>query len=244
MAVCQPAGRDDVWICGRRVAGGFARSGRSTFIRKIKRLWKIAEEASKRGERFQAEYRIVRKDGRVIWVSDTAAVVPGSDAHPLMEGIIVDITDKKQLEGQLQQSRRMEAVGRLAGGIAHDFNNLLTIIKGYTELALIRAKGMPELRSDIERIEDASERAAGLVRQLLAFSRRQVMQPKVLDLNGIVVGLDKLLRRLMDEDIEMVTVANDNGGRDQGRSGTDRASHHESGGECARCDAERRAADR
>jgi len=98
-------------------------------------------------------------------------------------------------------------VGRLAGGIAHDFNNLLTVIKGYTELALIRAKGMPELRSDIERIEDASERAAGLVRQLLAFSRRQVMQPKVLDLNSIVVGLDKLLRRLMDEDIQMVTVA-------------------------------------
>jgi two-component system, cell cycle sensor histidine kinase and response regulator CckA len=174
-----------------------------------RKIVEIAEEASKRGERFQAEYRIVRKDGRIIWVSDTAAVVPGSDSHPLMEGIIVDITDRKQLEGQLQQSRRMEAVGRLAGGIAHDFNNLLTIIKGYTELALIRAKGMPELRSDVERIEDASERAAGLVRQLLAFSRRQVMQPKVLDLNGIVVGLDKLLRRLMDEDIEMLTVAND-----------------------------------
>ncbi|MBV9885910.1 MAG: PAS domain S-box protein [Acidobacteria bacterium] len=169
----------------------------------------IAEEASKRGERFQAEYRIVRKDGRIIWVSDTAAVVPGSDSHPLMEGIIIDITDKKQLEGQLQQARRMEAVGRLAGGIAHDFNNLLTVIKGYTELALIRTKGMPEIRSDVERIEDASERAAGLVRQLLAFSRRQVMQPKILDLNGIVVGLDKLLRRLMDEDIEMVTIAND-----------------------------------
>jgi len=173
------------------------------------KIVEVAEEASKRGDKFQAEYRIVRKDGRTIWVSDTAAVVPGSDSHPLMEGIIIDITDKKQLEGQLQQSRRMEAVGRLAGGIAHDFNNLLTVIKGYTELALIRAKGLPELRSDVERIEDAAERAAGLVRQLLAFSRRQVMQPKVLDLNGIVVGLDKLLRRLMDEDIEMMTVAND-----------------------------------
>ncbi len=166
-----------------------------------------AEEASKRGERFQAEYRVIRKDGRIIWVSDTAVVVPGSGLHPLMEGIIVDITDRKQLEGQLQQARRMEAVGRLAGGIAHDFNNLLTIIKGYTELALMRTKGMPELKSDVERIEDASERAAGLVRQLLAFSRRQVLQPKVLDLNSIVMGLDQLLRRLMDEDIEMVTVA-------------------------------------
>jgi PAS domain S-box-containing protein len=169
-------------------------------------LVEAAEEAAKRGERFQAEYRVIRKDGRVIWVSDTAVVVPGSNSHPLMEGIIVDITDRKQLEGQLQQARRMEAVGRLAGGIAHDFNNLLTIIKGYTELGLTRAKNHPELRADIERIEDASERAAGLVRQLLAFSRRQVLQPKVLDLNSIVVGLDKLLRRLMDEDIAMKTI--------------------------------------
>jgi PAS domain S-box-containing protein len=166
-----------------------------------------AEAASKRGERFQAEYRVIRQDGRVIWVSDTAVVVPGSDSHPLMEGIIVDITERKQFEAQLQQARRMEAVGRLAGGIAHDFNNLLTIIKGYTELALMRAKGLPELKADVERIEDASERASGLVRQLLAFSRRQVLQPKVLDLNGIVLGLDKLLRRLMDEDIEMLTIA-------------------------------------
>ena len=166
-----------------------------------------AEEASQRGERFQAEYRVIRQDGRVIWVSDTAVVVPGSDSHPLMEGIIVDITERKQFEGQLQQARRMEAVGRLAGGIAHDFNNLLTIIKGYTELALMRAKVLPELKSDIERIEDASERASGLVRQLLAFSRRQVLQPKVLDLNGIVLGLDKLLRRLMDGNIEMPTLA-------------------------------------
>jgi two-component system cell cycle sensor histidine kinase/response regulator CckA len=172
-----------------------------------------AEEASKRGERFQAEYRVIRKDGRVIWVSDTAVVVPGSDSHPLMEGIILDITDRKALEGQLQQARRMEAVGRLAGGIAHDFNNLLTIIKGYTELGLTRAKNYPDVRADLERIEDASERAAGLVRQLLAFSRRQVLQPKVLDLNAIVEGLDKLLRRLMDEDISMKTVV----GRDLGR---------------------------
>jgi len=168
-----------------------------------------AEAASKRGEKFQAEYRVICQDGRVIWVSDTAVVVPGSDSHPLMEGIIVDITERKQFEAQLQQARRMEAVGRLAGGIAHDFNNLLTIIKGYTELALMRAKGLPELKADVERIEDASERAAGLVRQLLAFSRRQVLQPKVLDLNGIVVGLDKLLRRLMDEDIEMLTIADE-----------------------------------
>jgi PAS domain S-box-containing protein len=169
-----------------------------------------AEEASKRGERFQAEYRVIRKDGRAIWVSDTAVVVAGSGAHPLMEGIIVDITERKQLETQLQQARRMEAIGRLAGGIAHDFNNLLTIIKGYTELALKRPRISPELQADVERIEDASERASTLVRQLLAFSRRQVLQPKLLDLNGIVMGLDKLLRRLMDEGIEMTTIPGKN----------------------------------
>ena len=164
-----------------------------------------AEAASMRGERFQAEYRIVRKDGAVIWVNDTAVVVSGSDSHPVMEGIIVDITERKLLENQLQQSRRMEAVGRLAGGIAHDFNNLLTIIKGYAELALQRTGIQPELRADVMQIENASERASMLIRQLLAFSRRQVLQPKVIDLNAIVMGLDKLLARLMGEHIEMVT---------------------------------------
>src|SRR3984893_7847646 len=174
------------------------------------KIVEAAEEASERGERFQAEYRVVRKDGRVIWVSDTAVVVEGSNEHPLMEGIIVDITERKQLETQLQQARRMEAIGRLAGGIAHDFNNLLTIIKGYTELALKRPRISPELQGDVERIEDASERASTLVRQLPAFSRRQVLQPKLVDLNGIVLGLDKLLRRLMDEGIQMSTVPGKN----------------------------------
>jgi two-component system cell cycle sensor histidine kinase/response regulator CckA len=165
-----------------------------------------AEDACIKGLAFQAEYRITRKDGRVIWVSDSAVVAEGAEGHPVMEGIIVDITERKQLEGQLQQSRRMEAVGRLAGGIAHDFNNLLTIIKGYTELAVQRNEVPAPVRADIEHIEDATERAAGLVRQLLAFSRKQVLQPKNLDLNGVVLGLEKLLRRLIGEDIEMKTV--------------------------------------
>src|ERR1700686_276591 len=112
-----------------------------------------AEDASQRGERFQAEYRVIRKDGRVIWVSDTAVVVEGSGKHPLMEGIIVDITERKQLESQLQQARRMEAIGRLGGGIAHDFNNLLTIIKGYAELALKR----PRIHRSCTRTSSASK---------------------------------------------------------------------------------------
>ena len=164
-----------------------------------------AEDNFMRAKRFQAEYRLKRKDGRTIWVSDNAVLVPGSESHPLMEGIIVDITERRVLEDQLQQARRMEAVGRLAGGVAHDFNNLLTIIKGYVELALNRVAGSPELRGNIQQIAEAAERAVTLVRQLLAFSRKQVLKPKVLDLNAIVLNMDKMVRRLISETIEMRT---------------------------------------
>ncbi|HTC40649.1 MAG TPA: PAS domain S-box protein [Candidatus Acidoferrales bacterium] len=174
---------------------------------------KAAEESSEKGEPFQAEYRVRRKDGREVWLNDTGVVVKGGNARPVMEGIIVDITERKLLETQLQQSRKMEAVGRLAGGIAHDFNNLLTIITGYTDLALSRPTVPLDLRNDIERIENASARAAALVRQLLAFSRKQVLQPKTLDLNAIVVNMDKLLRRLIDDHIEMITRVQDNLGK-------------------------------
>jgi PAS domain S-box-containing protein len=172
-----------------------------------------AEEQSGRGLPFQAEFRVRRKDGREVWLNDTAVIAQGSNSHPVMEGIMVDITERKALETQLQQSRKMEAVGRLAGGIAHDFNNLLTIITGYTELALNRPQLPHEVRADIERIENASGRAAALVRQLLAFSRKQVLQPKILDLNKIVLNLDSLLRRLMDERIQMVTQVKDDIGK-------------------------------
>jgi PAS domain S-box-containing protein len=170
---------------------------------------RAAEEAAARGEPYQLEYRVIRKDGNIVWVSDTAVVVQGSDRHPVMEGLILDITERKLLETQLQQSHRMEAVGRLAGGIAHDFNNLLTIIKGYAELASNRAGITQPLNADIQQIGNAAERASTLVRQLLAFSRKQVMQPRAIDLNTVVLGLDSLLRRLMSEDIEMLTHCED-----------------------------------
>jgi PAS domain S-box-containing protein len=172
-----------------------------------------AEEASAKGEPFQAEYRLKRKDGREVWLNDTGVVVQGNNAHPVMEGIIVDITERKVLETQLQQSRKMEAVGRLAGGIAHDFNNLLTIITGYTDLALSRPTVPLDMRNDIERIESAAGRAAALVRQLLAFSRKQVLQPKTLDLNAIVVNIEKLLRRLIGDHIEMIASVRDDLGK-------------------------------
>jgi PAS domain S-box-containing protein len=172
-----------------------------------------AEQASEKGLPFQAEFRVKRKDGREVWLNDTGVVVQGGNSHPVMEGIMVDITERKLLETQLQQSRKMEAVGRLAGGIAHDFNNLLTIITGYTDLALSRPAVPLQLRSDIDRIENAAARAAALVRQLLAFSRKQVLQPKTLDLNAIVVNMDKLLRRLIDDHIEMITKVQEHLGK-------------------------------
>ncbi len=110
----------------------------------------------------------------------------------------------KSLEEQLRQSQRIEAVGQLAGGIAHDFNNLLTVIKGYSELLLIKLKEGDPIKGNIEEIHRASLRAADLTRQLLAFSRRQILEFKVLDLNSILPDLDKMLHRLIGEDIELV----------------------------------------
>lgn len=118
-----------------------------------------------------------------------------------------DLSERKHLEAQLLQAQKLQAVGQLAGGIAHDFNNLLTIILSYSELLLISpAEELPQMYSEIEQIKEAGERAAALTRQLLAFSRRQVLNLRILNLNEVVEGLVKMLRRLIGEDIELVTV--------------------------------------
>ena len=135
---------------------------------------------------------------------------PLRDGNGLVSGVIsmaLDVTDRKQLEAQLRQAQKMEAVGRLAGGIAHDFNNLLMVIQGYTELLLDRLGGEHPLRRNAEQIRDASQRAAGLTRQLLAFSRKQMLDPQVLNIQDVVSEMEKMLRRLIGEDIELATMS-------------------------------------
>jgi PAS domain S-box-containing protein len=149
-----------------------------------------------------AEVTMHRPDGgkrRIAFVA-TANVRPGRHI-----AVLRDLSRQKDLESQLRQAQKMEAVGRLAGGIAHDFNNLLTAISGYSEFL---ASGIedPRLRRHAEEIKKAAARAASLTGQLLAFSRRQVLQPRVLDLNAVVCDMDSLLRRLIGEDVELVTM--------------------------------------
>jgi signal transduction histidine kinase/CheY-like chemotaxis protein len=130
-------------------------------------------------------------------------------AFPLAGGRLAvtfdNVTEARRIEAQLRQAQKMEAVGRLAGGIAHDFNNLLTAISGYSEF-LIEGQTDPRQRRYAEEIKRASTRAAALTGQLLAFSRRQVLQPRVLDLNAVVGDMDMMLRRLIGEDVELVTM--------------------------------------
>jgi PAS domain S-box-containing protein len=148
-----------------------------------------------------------RKDAKTITVRHSARVVRGAERRVEYFNVLVeDITERKLLEAQLRQAQKMEAVGRLAGGIAHDFNNLLTAITGYADLALSDLREGDPMRQDMEEILRAAHRAAELTRQLLAFSRQQVLAPRVLDLNEVVQSVDKMLRRLVGEDVELLSV--------------------------------------
>ncbi len=153
------------------------------------------------------EMRFRRKDGSPVWVLENASLLDGDgNAPPLIEGTVVDITERKHLEEQSRQAQKMEAIGRLAGGVAHDFNNLLTIISGNSELLLDRIDPAKPPHKNVSQIKKAADQASDLVRQLLAFSRMQVLQPSVLDLNRILSDTVKMLPRLLCEDIEVVLV--------------------------------------
>jgi hypothetical protein len=147
-----------------------------------------------------------KKDGSIIDVDVTVCSFElGGRSCGL--AVALDVTERKRMEEQVRQAQKMEAIGNLAGGVAHDFNNLLSVILSYSEMLAGDLKPADPMRTDLEEVLAAGRRAAGLTRQLLAFSRQQILQPKVLDLNGIVGGLAKMLRRLIGEDIELSVVA-------------------------------------
>jgi two-component system, cell cycle sensor histidine kinase and response regulator CckA len=154
----------------------------------------------------EAEATLARPDGGVRHVDFVATANVRPDRHI---AVVRDLTRQNELENQLRQAQKMEAVGRLAGGIAHDFNNLLTAIAGYSEF-LIGGIEDERLRRHASEINKAAARAASLTGQLLAFSRRQVLQPRVLDLNAVVSDMDMMLRRLIGEDVELVTMLDPN----------------------------------
>jgi PAS domain S-box-containing protein len=148
-----------------------------------------------------------RKDGTTFWNALSLAPLH-DDAGRLTHfvGVQTDVTPFKHLEAQFLQAQKMEVVGQLAGGVAHDFNNLLTIITGYSDLVLATLDRRHDARPMLDEIRKAGERAAGLTRQLLAFSRKQVLQPRVLDLNDLVANVQKMLSRLIGENIQLFTT--------------------------------------
>jgi PAS domain S-box-containing protein len=164
----------------------------------------VEERFQKHRDLFQAEYRMFARDGRVLWFRDEAVMLPTEEDRPcLMQGVMYDITERKRLEDQLRHSQKMEAVGLLAGGVAHDFNNLLMLIQAHNErLRRGLVPGGAAQKESLE-IEHAVTRAASLTGRLLAFSRKQVLQPQVIDLNEVLTEVAKMLDRLIGRNITL-----------------------------------------
>jgi two-component system, cell cycle sensor histidine kinase and response regulator CckA len=159
--------------------------------------------AREQGASSQAEARLVCSDGRELWVLLDVAPILENESYAGALIMVMDIGLRKRLEEQLRQAQKMEAVGNLAAGVAHDFNNLLSVILGYAQLVIADLKPGDPIKADLEELNAAGERARDLTKQLLAFSRRQVLEPRTLDLNQVLKGMESMLRRLLREDIEL-----------------------------------------
>ncbi len=166
------------------------------------------------GQVWRGRFFNKRKDGSLYEEEATISPVR-DDGGKIVNYVAVkrDVTRESHLENQLRQAQKMEIVGRLAGGVAHDFNNLLVAILGYSEMALNSLPPNDRIRKDLEEVFTAGQRASALTRQLLAFSRKQILQPKILDLNDLVANLSKMMRRLISEDILLTTTADPSLGR-------------------------------
>jgi len=162
----------------------------------------LLQHGSKRG----VELSFLRKDGQQIWTIENVSLTTDPSGRRVLEGAMLDVTQRRSLEIQLQQAQKMESIGQLAGGVAHDFNNLLTVMRGYSDLQLEATPPSNPVHNYAQQIMSAVDRAAGLTRQLLAFSRQQVMQARVVNLNSLLHDFEKLLRRLIGEDIEVRTI--------------------------------------
>jgi two-component system, cell cycle sensor histidine kinase and response regulator CckA len=165
------------------------------------------ERAAHEQSELAHEFRAVWPDGSVRWIAGRARVLRDERNTAIrVTGIAMDISERKSLEEQFRQAQKMEAIGQLAGGVAHDFNNLLTAIRGYADLLLESISHADHRHADLDEIVKAADRAASLTRQLLAFSRQQVLQPALLDVNVLVTDMSKMLRRLIGENIELATT--------------------------------------
>ena len=179
----------------------------TTSVEQYRQLWSTIQS----GATWRGEYQNKRKNGELYWAS--ATIAPVKDEHGTITNFVAiqeDVTETRSLEAQLRQAQKMEAVGRLAGGVAHDFNNLLTVITSYSHLLLEEMSPADPRRNDLEEIQRAATGAAGLTRQLLAFSRQQVLEPRVLNLNDVLSAAGKMLQRLIGEDVALqLTLAPD-----------------------------------
>ena len=199
----------------RALAQMFGFSSSDEMLAEITEIPRVKADGTKNQEVFKQlleaknevrdlEYEVRRPDGKQLWILENAHTICGPDGKTLfVEGALLDISQRKFLEAQLRQAQKMEAIGRLAGGVAHDFNNALGVMMGYCELAQLNLSIDSPLHKNLSEIIKAGNRASSLTRQLLAFSRKQSIEPVVLDLNSVVSDTEKMLRRLIGEDIDL-----------------------------------------